>query len=133
MWDNRSEDWGNSYPDEPQQQYHPRPSNYYSDEFIRIASRGDDSCPYGFAYNTENLRQLYSQNIAIRQVIAGRPYNSGNGQCDDSCDIENHHIHTYCRACKRNLPYGTNIHPCNIPSYNHDFVMNPNYLQNQPW
>src|SRR5436190_20948131 len=41
LWDNRSEDWGNSYPDESQQQYYPRPSTYHSDEFIRITPRGD--------------------------------------------------------------------------------------------
>ena len=131
-WDWESDnDWGNNYPEEnvqrQQQQF------FDQDEFVKVAQRGDDSYAYGYGYNTENLRQLYSQNIAIRQVIARQSYTRGNGQCDDSCDIMNHHIHTYCRVCKRNLSYGTTIHQCNIPSYNHEFTMNPEYLNNQPW
>ena len=122
-------DWGNNYPNENVQQQR----FLDSDEFIRVTQRGDDSYAYGYGYNTENLQQLYSQNIAIRQVIGGQSYTSGNGQCDGGCDTMNHHIHTYCRVCKRNLPYGTTIHQCNVPSYNHEFVMNPEYLNNQPW
>ena len=139
MWENDSNDWGNSYPNEPQQstsqqqQYFGPSRITYENEFIKVAPRGDDSYAYGFAYNTANLQQLYSQNIAIRQVIANQPYTRGNGQCDDSCDIENHHIHTYCRGCKRNIPYGTTIHQCNIPNYNCNFAMDPNFLVNQPW
>jgi hypothetical protein len=133
-WDWESEnDWGNNYPNDVQPQQQQQQNFNDQEEFIRVTQRGDDSYAYGYGYNTESLRRLYSQNIAIRQVIAGQPYTRGNGQCDSSCNIEEHHIHTYCRVCKNNLPYGTTIHQCNVPSYNHEFAMNPEYLNNQPW
>lgn len=51
------------------------------------------------------------------------------------CDIENHHIHCYCKMCKRNLPYGTVYHNC-IVGFRPGQIkpdMNPNYLINDPW
>ena len=45
----------------------------------------------------------------------------------------NHHVHTYCNRCKRNLPYGTTVHPCTFLSEERHFVMDPTYLVNVPW
>ena len=53
-------------------------------------------------------------------------------------DIENHHIHTYCKNCKRNLPnlpYGTVVHDCTF-GFGVGMIhpeMNPIYLVNTPW
>jgi len=44
-------------------------------------------------------------------------------------------VHTYCKACKRNLLPGTIIHNCTIgllPGQVHP-DMNQNYLINNPW
>jgi len=57
----------------------------------------------------------------------------GNGQCTLACDTDNHHIHTYCNRCKKNLPYGTTVHKCRFTSEEHGFVMNPKFLVNEPW
>ena len=50
-------------------------------------------------------------------------------------DTENHHIHTYCKDCKRNLPYDTTIHNCivGVKSGQKHPDMNPNFLVNIPW
>jgi hypothetical protein len=50
----------------------------------------------------------------MKNVIAGQPIIRGGSHCTNACDIENHHTHTYCKACKRNLPYGTIVHNCII-------------------
>jgi len=89
--------------------------------------------PIGYTYRPGELEALYSQNIRIRQVIAGCPYTKGNGQCTLACDVDNHHIHTYCNRCKKNLPYGTTVHKCQFTSKDHSFVMDPRYLVNEPW
>ena len=93
-----------------------------------------ENIPIGYSYCPGELESLYSQNIRIRQVIAGQPYTRGNGQCDLSCDVENHHVHTYCTICKRNLPYGTTVHNnCYFKNEERCFVMNPRVIINKIW
>jgi len=62
----------------------------------------------------EEYEQIFRANIIIRQVIANQPRRRGTSRCTDLCDIEKHHMHTYCRICKKNLYYGTTIHDCDI-------------------
>ena len=52
-----------------------------------------------------------------------------------SCDTFNHHLHTYCKACKRNLANGTVLHDCiiGIGVGKIHPEMNPAYLINTPW
>ena len=81
------------------------------------------------------MEDLYKQGIVIKQVIAGQPITRGGSKCTFSCDTENHHIHTYCKVCQRNLPYGTTIHNCKfglgLGQIHPD--MQPEYLINEPW
>jgi hypothetical protein len=83
----------------------------------------------------QDLENMYAQNIQIKQVIANQPITRGGSRCDFSCDIENHHVHTYCKMCKKNLFYGITIHDC-IIGFSRGKIrpdMNPEYLINTPW
>jgi hypothetical protein len=51
----------------------------------------------------EEFANLYLNNLKIKNVVANQPINRGGSRCTDACDIENHHTHRYCKACKRNL------------------------------
>ena len=140
LWQNneyysQDEEWGPNYPESE--------IDSDDDEFLEISenfpphfiglSDPNAQC-IGYRYTRQELERLYSQNIRIRQVIAGQPYTRGNGQCTLACDMENHHIHTYCVGCKRNLSYGTTIHHCNLPARGEPhFVMDPTFLINTPW
>ena len=88
-----------------------------------------------YTYSQEELALLHGSYMREKQVIANQPINSGGSRCDFSCDIENHHIHNYCKACKRNLPFGVKIHNCTvgIGIGKFHFDMNPDFLVNQPW
>jgi hypothetical protein len=81
------------------------------------------------------LENMYAENIKIKQVIAGQPINHGGSRCTMECDTENHHVHTYCTMCKKNLFYGTTIHDC-IIGFTLGKIrpdMNPEYLINNQW
>ena len=67
-----------------------------------------------YDYTLQELQDIYAENIKIKQVIASQPIERGGSKCTWDCDTENHHIHTYCKACQRNLPYGTINHHCTI-------------------
>jgi hypothetical protein len=81
------------------------------------------------------LENMYLENIKIKQVIAGQPINHGGSRCTMECDTENHHVHTYCTMCKKNLFYGTAIHDC-IIGFTLGKIrpdMNPKFLINNQW
>ena len=83
----------------------------------------------------EEYEQLFMDNIQIKSVIANQPIRRGGSKCTEACDTENHHIHTYCRLCKRNLVYGTVVHDC-VVGYGCGKIhpeMVPEYLINTPW
>src|ERR1043165_2684936 len=67
-----------------------------------------------YTYSAQEIRDIYTGNIKITQVIANQPINRGGNRCTPMCDTENHHVHTYCKACKHHLPYRTIIHDCLI-------------------
>lgn len=119
--DYAEDDWGTSYPDsEPDTK-----SNKGDDVIYTVA----------YTFTRREFEDMYRSHIRVRQVIAGQPITRGGSKCDDYCDIENHHVHTYCKACQRNLPYGTVVHNCKIglePGKIHP-DMDPNYLVNRPW
>src|ERR1051325_7856051 len=107
-------------------------NNIWKDEALReIRKRLIVDCTFTCAKVTVKALidpKSYAALIKIKQVIAGQPITRGGSQCTDACDIENHHIHTYCPGCKRNLMYGTTIHPCDIC-----FAMDAAGLTNTPW
>jgi hypothetical protein len=89
----------------------------------------------GYQSPKNELEEIYRENIKIKQVIAGQPITKGGSQCTYSCDTENHHIHTYCKACKKNLLYGTITHDC-IIGFGLGKIqpdMKPEYLVNDLW
>jgi len=74
----------------------------------------------------EEYLACFSGNIVQKQVIAGQPIQREGSRCTFSCDIENHHIHNYCKACKTNLPYGTILYDCIIKFGNSKIQLNIN-------
>jgi len=83
----------------------------------------------------EKIRNIYLANLKEKQVIAGQPITTGGSKCTFACDTENHHIHNYCKKCKRNLPYGTVVHDCTV-GFTFGKVrpgMDPRYLISVPW
>ena len=81
------------------------------------------------------MEEIYRTNIKIKQVIANQPITKGGSQCTFACDTENHHIHTYCKMCKKNLHYGLVIHDCTI-GFGRGKIqpdMDPGFLINNPW
>ena len=137
-WENnRVEDdtWGPNYPEsevDSDDDEYLEISESFPPYFIGLSDPNAQSI--GYKYTRQELERLYTQNIRIRQVIAGQPYTRGNGQCTLACDTENHHTHTYCVKCKRNLFYGTTIHHCALPARGEPyFVMDPAFLVNEPW
>ena len=86
----------------------------------------------GYSCGQKELEDIYNENLKIKQVIAGQPITKGGSQCTFYCDTENYHTHTYCKACKKNLSYGTIIHNC-IIGFGPEKIqpdMNPTYLYN---
>jgi len=74
--------------------------------------------------------------IEQKWVIAGRPINDGKWQCDDFCDWENHHLHTWCSSCQIRLDrMDTQNHGCQygIGLGQIHPGMDPSALQNQQW
>jgi hypothetical protein len=88
-----------------------------------------------YTYTQKEIKDFFQQYIKVKQVIAGQPITKGGSKCDFHCDIENHHLHTYCTICKRNLPYGTKIHECKLGITEGKIrpPMNPKNLVNTPW
>ena len=81
------------------------------------------------------MDNIYRENIKVKQVIANQPITKGGSQCTFNCDTENHHLHTYCKACKKNLSYGIIEHDC-IIGFGPGKIqpdMDTNYLINDLW
>src|SRR5688572_8656289 len=57
----------------------------------------------GYQYSKDEMTEIYKKNIKVKQVITNQLITKGGSKCTDFCDIENHHIHMYCKVCKRNL------------------------------
>jgi hypothetical protein len=83
----------------------------------------------------KEFHNMYAKNLRIKQVIANQPIKKGGSKCTKACNVENHHQHTYCMQCQRNLPYDTLVHDCKI-GYEVGKVrpeMDPTYIVNMPW
>src|SRR3982074_2595606 len=65
-------------------------------------------------YCQGKLEDIYKKNIKEKWVIANQPIIHGGFRCTFSCNTENHHLHTYCKTCQRNLLSKTVIHNCNV-------------------
>ena len=85
-------------------------------------------------YSHEELEDIFKFSIKEKWVIANQPITRGGSRCTFSCDTENHHVHTYCKACQRNLLPGTIIHNCTVGLLLGQIHpdMQENYLENNP-
>ena len=88
-----------------------------------------------YIYSREDLLQLYLSNIKLKQVIANQLITRGGSRCTNACDKENHHVHTYCTQCKKNLFYETIVHDCNwgLEEGQVHPEMDSKALVNHPW
>jgi hypothetical protein len=102
-------------------------------EFLELIEDGIATIAYD--YTGKEVLDLYKKAIKIKSVIAGQPITRGGTRCTEYCDIENHHSHTYCTNCKRNLFLNTVKHECNWGMGMGEIhpEMNPEFLVNQPW
>jgi hypothetical protein len=88
------------------------------------------------AYNFSNkeLDSLFDELIKTKWIIAGQLVQQGRWSCKDHCDIENHHIHSYCTVCRKQVPYGMERdHGCKF-GFEKGMIhpeMNPKYLFNE--
>ncbi|HVI20899.1 MAG TPA: ribonuclease H family protein, partial [Bacillus sp. (in: firmicutes)] len=86
-----------------------------------------------YFYTEQEVKELYNNLIKTKWVIANQPIKNGKWECDQHCDTENHHLHSYCTICQKQIYPGMeynhgcrfgfglgNIHP----------DMNPRYLIN---
>ena len=115
------DDWGNSYPSDDENN-----ENRQVDNFVHTIA---------YTFTREEFLNIYRPYIQVKQVIAGQPITRGGSKCDASCDIYNHHLHTYCKMCQKNLPYGTIVHDCKVglePGKIHP-GMDPKALVNHQW
>jgi hypothetical protein len=91
-----------------------------------------------YQYSQQELFDLYLSNVVVKQVIAGQPITRGGSRCTDVCYYGmsvDHHTHTYCKLCKRNLFTDEIEHECiwgTMPGETHP-EMDPRYLVNVPW
>ena len=88
-----------------------------------------------YTYTREEVLELYAANLKEKNVVANQPITRGGSKCTDACDTENHHIHTYCKMCKRNLWHGTVIHNCTFGFGSGEIhpEMDPQFIKNKPW
>jgi hypothetical protein len=87
-----------------------------------------------YTFSKSEVQQLYKEITEIRQVIANQPIRRGRWQCQPWCDEENHHIHTWCTICAKQIIPGTErSHPCKFGFElgNIRPEMNPKYLVNE--
>ena len=81
-YDTGEEMWGANYPSESEEESDSLdfPALYTREEVEELYPHiFEIQKPIGYTYYPGELEQLYSQNIRIRQVIAGQPYTRGNG------------------------------------------------------
>ena len=122
-----------------QRAYSPMPSDQSDEESLNIILTEDhpetiDLFTYELPF--EEYLACMIGHMTTKQVIAGQPITRGGSKCTWECDTKNHHVHTYCKACKRNLPYGTTLHDCIIGFGGRGKIqpdMNPAYLVRVPW
>jgi hypothetical protein len=87
---------------------------WFEEELAQQFSYASLITTVGYKCTNDEMENIYRENIQVKQVIANQPITKGGSQYTFACDTENHHLHTYCKACKRNLPYRIVEHDCII-------------------
>ena len=141
--DEEESQWNNNIPSEKESKWHissetelgNNEKSWFEEELMQQFSNTPLITIVGYESPKDEMEEIYHTNIKVKQVIANQPITKGGSQCTFTCDTENHHIHTYCKMCKRNLPYGITIHDCTI-GYGPELIqpdMNPSFLIDSPW
>lgn len=58
-----------------------------------------------WTYDKNEIDRLTNEVIETRWTIANQPTKKGKWQCDDFCDVENHHVHVWCKICQRRIDH----------------------------
>ena len=124
-------DWHQSIENTPQSME----DKWFEEEFAQQFAYTPLITAVGYKCTKDEMNKIYRENIKVKQVIANQPITKGGSQCTFNCDTENHHLHTYCKACKKNLPYGITEHNCIIEFRPGKIQpdMDTNYLINDLW
>ena len=116
----------------------PEPPQTDDDEDVEIIMpvNQEEELNFGaFSCTREEYEQIFNASIKTKNVVANQPIRKGGSKCTNACDMENHHVHFYCKMCKTNLPYGRVIHDCIIgfePGKIHPEMI-PEFLINELW
>ena len=86
-----------------------------------------------YFFTEQEVKDLYQDLIKTKWVTANQPIRRGKWACDQYCDEENHHLHSYCTICRKQIYPGMEYnHGCKfgfgIGEIHPD--MNPLYLIN---
>ena len=71
--------------------------------------------------------------IETRWVTANQPIKRGKWKCNDYCDVENHHVHSWCTICLRRINHEERLnHNCRFGIGRGQIHpdMDPNHLYN---
>lgn len=56
-----------------------------------------------WTYDRDEVTRLMNDIIETKWVIANQPTKRGRWKCNNYCDTENHHMHTWCKICQRRI------------------------------
>src|SRR5438045_1683318 len=66
-----------------------------------------------WTYDKNEVTQLLNDVIETRWVTANQPNKRGKWKCTNYCDVENHHVHTWCTICQRRIDHEERLnHNC---------------------
>ncbi len=86
-----------------------------------------------WTYSREEVTQLMDNIIETRWVTANQPIKRGKWKCNDYCDVENHHVHSWCTICLRRINHEERLnHNCRFGIGRGQIHpdMDPNHLYN---
>jgi hypothetical protein len=86
-----------------------------------------------WTYSREEVTNLINNIIETKWVVANQPMKRGKWKCDDYCDVENHHLHSWCTICQRRIDREERLnHNCRFGIGRGQVHpdMNPDYLYN---
>ena len=86
-----------------------------------------------WTYDRNEVTRLLNDVIETRWVTANQLNRRGKWKCTDHCDVENHHVHTWCTICQRRIDHEKRLnHNCRFGLGRGQIhpEMNPAFLYN---
>ena len=86
-----------------------------------------------WTYSREEADRLMNDIIETKWVTANQPLRRGRWKCNEYCDLENHHMHSWCTICQKRIDHEERSnHNCRFGIGQGQIHpdMDPNYLYN---